>query len=76
MYEDSAQEYAFGRVTASTRSTYEANWGMWVSWRSFVGNGCWLQKGMGEVELAAELTEFMGYCCPKKGNKESTLAGK
>ena len=25
--------------------------GGWVKWRSFVGKGCWLQKGMGEMEL-------------------------
>ena len=38
-----------------------------------MGKGCWLQKGMGEAELAAE---FMGYCCARKWNKESTIAGK
>ena len=41
-----------------------------------MGKGCWLQKGMGEAELAAELTEFMAYFCARKGNKESTIAGK
>ena len=39
-----------------------------------MGKGCWLKKGMREAELAAELTEFMGYCCTGKGNKESTIA--
>lgn len=38
--------------------TYEANRRTWVSWRSFVGKGCWLQKGMAETRLAAELAEF------------------
>ena len=52
--------YAFGRVAASTRQTSEANWRMWVSWRSLVGKGCWLQKEMGEMELATELADFMG----------------
>ena len=28
---DVARGYAFERVAASTRKTYEANWGMWVS---------------------------------------------
>ena len=37
---------------------------------------CWLQKGMGEMELAAELEEFMEYCGAEKGNKETTIAGK
>ena len=45
---------------------------MKVSWRSFVGKGCWLQKDMGEMELVGELVEIMGYCCAKKRNKEST----
>ena len=36
----------FGRVAASSRKPYEANWRMWVSWRSFVGMGCWLQNDM------------------------------
>ena len=49
---------------------------MWVNRRSFVGKGCWLHKGMGEMELVAELAVFMGYCCAEKGNKETTIAGK
>ena len=53
---DIARGYVFGRVEASTRKAYEASWGMWVCWRSFVGKGCWLHRGMGERELA----EFMG----------------
>ena len=61
---------------ARNRSTYEANWGMRVSWRSFVGKGCWVQKGVGEAELEAELTELMTYCCARKGTKELTIAGK
>ena len=76
MYGDIAREYAFERVAASTRGTYEANWEMWVSWRYFVGKGCGLQKGVGEAELAAEIKEFMGYCCAGHGYKESTIAGK
>ena len=47
-----------------------------MNWRSFVAKKCWLQKGMGEMELVAELAEFMGYCCPDKGNKKATIAGK
>ena len=47
-----------------------------MNWRSFVAKKCWLQKGMGEMELVAELAEFMGYCCAEKGNKETTIAGK
>ena len=43
---------------------------------SLVGNGCWLQKRMGKEELAAELTEYIGYCCARKGSKESIIAGK
>ena len=31
---------------------------------------------MGEMELAAELAEFMGYFCAGKGNKDTTIAGK
>ena len=53
---DIAGGYAFGRVEASTRMNSEASWGMLVCWRSFVGKGCWLHRGMGERELA----EFMG----------------
>ena len=30
----------------------------------------------GGMELAAELAEFMGYCCAEKGNNETTIAGK
>ena len=58
------------------RRTYDASWRLSVNWRSFVGKGCWLQKGMGEVGLVAGLAEFMGYCCPEKGNKETTITGK
>lgn len=76
VFGDIARGYAFGKVAASTRKTYEANWKLWVSWRSFVGKGSWLQKELGEMELVAELTEFMGYCCAEKGNKETTIAGK
>jgi len=76
VFGDIAREYAFGRVAALSRKTYEANWRMWVSWRSLVGKGCWLQKDMGEMELVGELVEFMGYCCAEKGNKESTVVGK
>ena len=35
-----------------------------------------MQKGMGEIELAVELAEFMGYCWADKGNKETTISGK
>ena len=31
---------------------------------------------MGEEELAAESTEFMGYCCAKQENEGLTIAGK
>ena len=62
VFGDIARGYAFGRVAASTRRTYEASWRLWVNWRSSVGKGCWLQKVMGEMELVAELAEFMGYC--------------
>ena len=41
-----------------------------------MGKGSWLQKGMGEAQLAAELTECLGYCCARKGNKKSTIASK
>ena len=44
--------------------------------RSFVGNGCWLQNEMGEMELAAELGEFLGYRCAEKWKQEATIAGK
>lgn len=47
-----------------------------MSSRSFVAEECWLQKYMGEVELVGELVEFMGYCCARKGKKESTILGK
>ena len=49
---------------------------MWVCRRSFVGNGCWLQNEMGEMELAAELGEFLGYRCAEKWKQEATIAGK
>ena len=71
-----ARGYAFERVAASTIRTYHASWRLSVSWRSFVGKGCWLQKGMGGIELVAELAEFMGCCGAEKGNKETTIAGK
>ena len=51
LFGDIAKGYAFGRVAASTQRTYEANWRIWVSWRSFIGNECWLRKDMGEMEL-------------------------
>ena len=63
MFGDIARGYAFGRVAASTRRTYEANW------RSFVGKGCWLQKGMGEWSLWQELAEFMGALLRGKNGK-------
>ena len=34
------------------------------------------ERDGGEMELVAELAEFMGYCCAEKGNKEATIAGK
>ena len=55
--------------------TYEANWKMWVSWRSFIWKESCLQKDMGEMELVRELVEFMGYCWAGKRNKESTIVG-
>ena len=76
VFGDIARGYAFGRVAAPTRRTYEVSWRLWVNRRSFVGKGCWLHKGMGEMELVAELAVFMGYCCAEKGNKETTIAGK
>ena len=36
-----------GRIAASTKTTHEVNWRMWVSWRSFVVKECWLQAYMG-----------------------------
>jgi len=71
-----ARGYAFGRVAASTRKTYEVNWGMWVSWKSLVGKECWLNKYMGHLELAERLAEFMRCCRAGKGNKKSTIVGK
>ena len=56
--------------------TYEANWKVWVSWRSFIGKECWLRKDMRAMELVKELVEFMAYCCAGKGSKESTTVGK
>ena len=78
VFGDIAGGYPFGRVARSTRRTYEANWRMWVSWRSFIRKKCWLRKYKMEMELARELVEFMGYCfaCAGKGNKESTIVGK
>ena len=63
VFGDIARGYAFGKVAASTRKSYEAKWGMWVGWRSWVGKECWLQNDMGEMEPVEELAEFMGYCC-------------
>ena len=76
VFGDIARGYAFGRVAALTRRAYEANQRMWVSWRSFIGTGCWLPKDMGEMDLVGELVGFIGYCCAEKGNKESTIVGK
>ena len=76
VFEDIARGYSFGGVAASTGRTYEASWRLWVNWRSFVGIGCWLQKGMGEMEFVVELAEFMGYCGAEKVNKETTFAGE
>ena len=76
VFGDTARGYAFGRVAPSTRRTYEANWRMCVSWRSFKGKECWLRKDMAEMELVGELVEFMGCCCAGKENKESTIVGK
>ena len=73
---DITRGYAFARVAASTRRTYEGSWRMWVNWRSFAGNMFWLQKGMGGMALVAELEEFMRYCCSEKGNQETTNAGQ
>ena len=50
--------------------------GLWANWRSFLGKGCWLQKGIGEMELVEELAELMGHRCGEKGSKETTIAGK
>ena len=40
-----------------------------MSWRSFVGKKCWLQKYLGEMELEEERVEFMG-------SKDPTIVGK
>ena len=76
MFGGVARTYAFGRVAASTRRTYEENRRMWVSWRSFAGNGCRLWKDMGDMELVRELVEIARYCCAGKGIKESTIVSK
>ena len=47
-----------------------------MNWRSFIGKECWLNKGVGKMELVVELAEFIGYCCAEKGNKKTTIAGK
>lgn len=66
MFRDIARRYAFGLVAASTKTTYVANSRMWVSWRSFLDNGCWLQTFKGDVELVEGLVQIIGYFCTGK----------
>lgn len=68
VFGDNARGYALGRVAALTSKL--------VSWRSFAGKDCELQKHMGEMAPVEELVEFMGCYCVEKGNKESTIVGK
>ena len=69
---DIARGYVFGRVEASTRKAYEASWGMWVCWRSFVGKGVGCTEGWG----SGSWPSLWGNIPPRKGNREKTIAGK
>ena len=51
VFGDFAIGYAVGRVAASTRKTYEANWRVWVSWRTYAQKGIRLDPDMEQAEM-------------------------
>ena len=74
---DITRRYAFERVAASTERSYEPNWGIWVSWRSFVGKACWmLKKHVGSGAGKGTRRNEMVFFCTGKGSKESTIVDK
>ena len=73
---DFARRYALGRVATSTRKNYEANWRMWVSWRTVRRKEICLDSEMEEAEMVKELAQYMAFCCALKRKKKATASGK
>lgn len=61
MFRDLTGGYALGCVATSTRNTCEANWNVWLRWRTYAEKGIWLDQEMDEAEMVKELVQYMTF---------------
>ena len=73
MFRDLTGGYALGCVATSTRNTCEANWNVWLRWRTYAEKGIWLDAEAEEAEMAEELVQHTALCCAVNRDNEATV---